>query len=139
VQQLREAFAEAGRYRYAIFDRDSKFDAQVVTLLKTTGLEPKPISAQAPWQNGVAERWIRSCRREMLDQVIPLHEPHLRRLIRDSVTYAHGDRMHDSLEKDRPNRRDRDEAVSDCESNLQPASGWPHHRYTWREAALQRP
>ena len=40
VQQLREAFPEAGAYRYAIFDRDAKFDADVVTFLKATGLEP---------------------------------------------------------------------------------------------------
>lgn len=31
VQQLREAFPEAGPYRYALFDRDSKFDADLTT------------------------------------------------------------------------------------------------------------
>lgn len=56
VQQLREAFPEAGPYRYAIFDRDSKYDADVITFLKATGLQAKQTSVQAPWQNGVAER-----------------------------------------------------------------------------------
>ena len=56
VQQLREAFPEAGPYRYAIFDRDSKFDASVAGFLKATGLKPKRTSVQAPWQNGVCER-----------------------------------------------------------------------------------
>ena len=60
VQQLREAFPEAGRYRYAIFDRDSRHDADVIAFLKATGLKAKRTSVQAPWQNGVAERWVGS-------------------------------------------------------------------------------
>ena len=79
VQQLREALSEAGPYRYAIFDRDSKFDADVIAFLKATGLAPKRTSVQAPWQNGVSQRWVGPCRREILDHVIPLYEKHLRR------------------------------------------------------------
>jgi hypothetical protein len=56
IQQLREAFPEAGPYRYVILDRDSKFDADVITFLKATGLKPKRTSVQAPWQNCYAER-----------------------------------------------------------------------------------
>src|SRR5215468_947781 len=67
VQQLRETFAEAAPYRYAIVDRDSIFNADVLAFLQATGLQPKRTSIQAPWQNGTAERWIGSCRREMLD------------------------------------------------------------------------
>jgi len=33
---------------------------------------------QAPWQNGTAERRVGSCRRELLDHMIPLNEQHLR-------------------------------------------------------------
>ena len=103
VQQLREAFPEAGPYRYVILDRDSRFGAEVITFLQATGLTPKRTSVHAPWQNGIAERWVGSYRREILDRVIALNEPHLRRLIRDYVSYYHQDRMHDSLEKDTPN------------------------------------
>jgi len=53
-----------------ILDRDRKFDAEVIGFLQAAGLEPKRTSVQAPWQNGIAERWIGSCRREMLDHVI---------------------------------------------------------------------
>ena len=105
VQQLREAFPEAGPYRYVILDRDSKFDHEVITFLKSTGLQPKRTSVGAPWQNGIAERWVGSCRREILDHVIALNEQHLRRLIRDYVKYHHEDRTHDSLQKDTPNKR----------------------------------
>jgi hypothetical protein len=105
VQQLREAFPDAVRYRYAILDHDSKFDADVIAFLKATGLKPKRTSVQAPWQNGLAERWVGSCRREILDHVIALNEQHLRRLVRDYVSYYHDDRIHHSLDKDTPNRR----------------------------------
>ena len=136
VQQLREAFPEAGPFRYAIFDRDSKFDADVVAFLKTTGLEPKRTSAQAPWQNGVAERWIGSCRREILDHVIALNEPHLRRLIRDYVNYHHAERIHDSLEKDAPNHRQIEPKPSAIATIISsPRLGGLHHRYSWHEAA----
>jgi hypothetical protein len=56
-------------------------------------------------KNGTAERWVGSCRREILDHIIPLNEQHLRLLMRDYVNYYHDDRIHDSLAKDTPNRR----------------------------------
>jgi hypothetical protein len=67
VQRLREAFPEAPPYRYVIVYRDSKFDADVIGFLKSARLKPMRTRVQAPWQNGIAERWIGSCRRELLD------------------------------------------------------------------------
>jgi hypothetical protein len=49
VQQLREAFPEAGPYRYVILDRDSKFSAEVSSFLKATGLKPTRTSIRSPW------------------------------------------------------------------------------------------
>ena len=80
-----------------ILDHDAKFDAGVIAFLQATGLKTKRTSVQAPWQNGTAERWVGSCRREILDHVIAWNEPHLRRLIRDYVKFYHNDRIHDSL------------------------------------------
>jgi putative transposase len=136
VQQLREAFPEAGPYRYAIFDRDSTFNDEVVTFLRATGLKPKRTSVQAPWQNGIAERWVGSCRREILDHVIALNEPHLRRVLRDYVNYHHEDRIHDSLSKDTPNGRPTDEKPFSKATVVSSARlGGLHHPYTWEEAA----
>jgi transposase InsO family protein len=136
VQQLREAFPEAGPYRYAVFDRDSIFHEAVVTFLKAAGLKPKRTSVQAPWQNGIAERWVGSCRREILDHVIALNEQHLRRLIRDYVNYHHEDRIHDSLEKDTPKRRTVEpKPAAKATVISMPRLGGLHHRYAWREAA----
>jgi transposase InsO family protein len=136
MQQLREAFPEAGPYRYAILDHDSKFDGDVMAFLKATGLSPKRTSVQAPWQNGIAERWVGSCRREILDHIIALNEQHIRRLIRDYVNYHQDDRIHDSLDKDTPNRRPVDSKPSSAATVISSARlGGLHHRYRWREAA----
>jgi putative transposase len=82
VQQLREAFSESNPCQYIIFDRDAKFETEVTELLKATGIKPKRTADSSPWQNGIAELWIGSCRRELLDHVIVLNESHLRRLVR---------------------------------------------------------
>ena len=136
TQQLREAFPEPSSYRYALLDRDSKFGKDVTDFLVSGGIKPKRIGYRCPWQNGISERWIGSCRRELLDHVVILNEAHLRRLIRDYISYYHEDRIHDSLEKDSPVTR----AVSnkpDPSANLIsfPRVGGLHHRYDWRQAA----
>jgi hypothetical protein len=72
----------------------------------------------------------------MLDHVIPLDEQHLRRLVRDYVNYYHQDRIHDSLDKDSPDRRpmeQRPSAIATVTSS--PRLGGLHHRYRWRAAA----
>jgi transposase InsO family protein len=136
VQQLREAFAEVTPYRYVVLDRDAIFDAEVIGFLKAAGLQPKRTSVQAPWQNGTAERWIGSCRREILDHVIALKEQHLRRVIGDYVRYHHQDRIHDSLDKDTPNGRPvESKPAADATVISLPRLGGLHHRYAWRRAA----
>ena len=136
VQQLREAFPEASPYRYVIFDRDSKFDADVIAFLEASGLKAKRTSIHAPLQNGVAERWVGSCRREILEHVIVLNEEHLRRVVGNYVSYYHDDRIHDSLEKDTPNRRPVEPKPSANATVIAfPRLGGLHHRYGWRDAA----
>jgi len=136
VQQLGEAFPEAGPYHYVILDRDAKFDVEVVTFLQGTGLRPKRTSIRSPWQNGIAERWVGSCRRELLDHVIPLNEQHLGHLVRDYVGYYQEDRIHDALGKDTPNLRPVEKKPSaEAKVISSVRLGGLHHRYSWREAA----
>jgi hypothetical protein len=103
--RLESVLPQSDPYRYAIFDHDSKLNVDVINLLTSTGLQPKRTSIQAPWQNGIAERWIGSCRREMLDHIIPLNERHLRRLLREYARYHNDYRIHDALNKDAPKGR----------------------------------
>jgi len=55
--------------------------------------------AKSPWQNGVAERWVASCRRDLLDHAIVLNERHLRRLMNEYIRYYNDDRTHLALTK----------------------------------------
>jgi hypothetical protein len=136
VQQLREAFPEPCRYRYVILDRDRKFDAEVLSFLAAAGLKAKRTSVRAPWQNRLAERWIASCRREILDHVIALNEEHLSRILREYIGYYHDDRLHDSLEKDAPNGRIVEPRPGVNAKVLSMARlGGLHQRYSWCQAA----
>ena len=92
IQQLREAFPFDSAPRHLIFDRDSIFAASVVSAVKAFGIKPARTSYRSPWQNGVAERWIGSVRRELLDHVVVLGQHHLRRLLGEYVAYYHDDR-----------------------------------------------
>jgi transposase InsO family protein len=136
AQQLREAFPESCPYRYAILDGDAKFGQEVADVLRADGIKSVRISPASPWQNGIAERWIGNCRRELLDHSIILNDVHLRRLIRDYISYYHADRIHDSLEKDTPAMRP---ISSKPEQSARLVSlrrvGGLHHRYDWQDAA----
>jgi transposase InsO family protein len=136
AQQITEAFPWNEAPRYLIRDRDAIYGAAVTRRLRAMGIRDKPIAAGSPWQNGIAERWVGSCRREILDHVIALNEPHLLRLIRDYVNYYHEDRIHDSLSKDTPNGRPTEQKPSSKATVISSARlGGLHHRYFWEEAA----
>jgi len=136
AQQLREAFPEDTAPRYLILDRDRKYEGEVTEVLQSLSSELVRTSYQSPWQNGVAERWVGSCRRELLDHVIVFNEAHLRRLVREYVGYYHADRTHDGLGKDTPEKRPVEgRPASPCRVVAIPRVGGLHHRYQWRAAA----
>ena len=53
------------------------------TPIARQGIRDKPTAPASPWQKGFAERLIGSIRRECLDHVIVLDEPHLRRILKN--------------------------------------------------------
>ena len=133
----REAFPLPFPYRSVLFDHDGKFGGDVLTFLQSSDLKPMRTSIRSPWQNGTAERWVGSARREFLDHVIPLNEDHLRRLARDYITYYHLDRTHIGLNKGTPAKR-AIEARSLRRSYLisTPRLGGLHHRYSWSQEGV---
>ena len=136
VHQLREAFPFDTTPKYLIFDRDSIFSAYVVATVKSFGIKPVRTSYRSPWQNGVIERWIGSCRRELLDHVIIFNERHALKLLREYVAYYNTDRCHYALAKDAPHPRPVQRRTSDAAHVVAlPRVGGLHHRYEWRDAA----
>jgi len=127
VQQLREAFPFESESRFLIFDRDAKYGWEVPMAVRSLKMSPVRTSFGSPWQNGVAERWVESCRRDLLDHVIAVNERHLRRLLFEYVRYYHEDRTHLGLGKGTPNRRAPSRSAGRVLS--QERLGGLHHRY----------
>ena len=99
-------------------------------------IKPKLISYQAPWQNGVAERWILSARYEMLNHVLDLSEVHLRRLLIEYVKYYNNDRCHLTLDRDTPKGRAVEQKPSEAAKVISISRlGGLQHKYEWQEAA----
>jgi putative transposase len=84
-------------------------------------------SFQSPWQNGIAERWVESCRHDLLVHVIALNEEHLGRLIGEYVRYYQEDRTHLGLDKGTPQSRIPSAASGRVISRRR--VGGLHHRY----------
>jgi transposase InsO family protein len=129
-QQLRETFPYDSVPEYLIFDRAANFSEEVVSTVKSFGIAPKRTSFRSPWQNGVAERWVGNCRRDLLNHVIVLNERHLKRLMDEYIRYYHDDRTHLALEKRTPGGR---VAAADTDVSREVLAtsklGGLHHRY----------
>ncbi len=135
IQQLRDAFPNEPTHRFLILDNDTIFSAQVGHSIMGLGLSPKRTSFQSPWQNGTAERFVGSVRRELLDHVVVLGEDHLRRLLREYVDYYNAERVHTSIGDAPVGRASEPRPSPGADVIALPRVGGLHHRYTWRDAA----
>ncbi len=129
AQQVVEACPFDLPGRFLIRDNYRIYGARFRDRVDGLGLEQKRTAFRSPCQNGFAERWIASLRKDCLNHVIAINDFQLRRVIRSYVTYYHEDRTHLELEKDAPEARpieprERGEVVAI------PRVGGLHHRYT---------
>jgi putative transposase len=135
TQQLRETFPGDTPIRFMIHDNDSIFSDRVDEVIARFGIEPKTTSFRSPWQNGLAERWVGTVKRDRLDHVVVIDERHLQRLLHEYVDYYNNERVHTVL-RDSPTGRP---SESPPESNARvlgrPRLGGLHHRYASSEAA----
>jgi transposase InsO family protein len=129
AQQIVEAVGFDTSIARLIRDRDgiygAKFDARVNHL----GIQQTRTAPRAPWQNGCAERFVGTLRRELLDHVIVLGERHLLRLVRQHANYYNEDRPHMSLDGDAPVPRAVDPPSNGSVVALARVGGL-HHRYS---------
>jgi putative transposase len=133
AQQIVEAFPEDTAPSYLLRDRDSVYGDSFQHRVKGMGIREVLTAPQSPGQNPFAERLIDSIRRECLDHVLVLSEPHLRRILTGYFAYYHRARTHLALEKDAPDVRpvERPEAGAVVQV---PEVGGLHHRYVRRAA-----
>ena len=135
IQQLREAFPSDRIPRHFLFDRDSIFSAEVVAVIRNFEIDPVRTAYRSPWQNPIGERWVGTCRRELLDHVVVFGERHLRRLLADYVAYYNAERTHTRI-GDSPDGRPMEPRPSPTARVVAlPRVGGLHHRYVWAKAA----
>ena len=127
VQQWREAFPFGSAPRFLLLDRDGKYGLEVPAPVRSLNMRPVRTSFESPWQNGVAERWVESCRRDLLDHIIAVNERHLKRLLSEYVRYYHEDRTHLGLRKETPENRIPSQGIGRVVSSAR--LGGLHHRY----------
>jgi len=127
VQELREAFPYQSVPTFLLCDHDQKFGLEVLAALRSLRITCVRTSIRSPWQNGVAERWVESSRRDLLDHIIAVNERHLKRLLSDYIRYYHHDRTHLGLGKQTPAGRLHSAGRGCIVSH--PRLGGLHHRY----------
>lgn len=99
IQQFRNATPYGEVPKYLVHDNDPIFRAKAFqAFLKSSGIESKRTAYRSPWQNPYAERVIGTIKRELLDQVIPLNQKHLHKLLGEYIhKYYNTDRTHQGI------------------------------------------
>jgi hypothetical protein len=83
--------------RVLIHDRDGKCPPGCDAVFRSEGLEIARMPPRCPQANGVAERWIRSARRECLNHLLIVNEWHLYRVLSEHVKYYNERSPHQGL------------------------------------------
>jgi putative transposase len=90
------------RARYMIRDRDSKFPALFDSVLKDAGIEVVLSGIRMPRMNAIMERWVQTCRRELLDRTLIWNQRHLLHALREYERFYNGHRSHQGIANARP-------------------------------------
>ncbi|MFC5001811.1 integrase core domain-containing protein [Dactylosporangium cerinum] len=103
VRNLAMDLQDAGCHvRFLIRDRDGKYPALFDTILADTGIEVVLSGIRMPRMNAVMERWIQSCRRELLDRTLVWNQPHLLHALREYERHHNAHRPHRGINNARP-------------------------------------
>ncbi|MBO3752832.1 integrase core domain-containing protein [Streptosporangiaceae bacterium NEAU-GS5] len=92
------------RPRYLIRDRDGKFPALIQEILAEAGIQTVLTGVRMPRMNSIMERWVQSCRRELLDRCLLWNESHLRRALGEYEGFYNRHRAHQALGQAAPLR-----------------------------------
>jgi transposase InsO family protein len=101
VMDLEDA---GSRARFLIRDRDGKFPGLFDTVLMDAGIETVLSGVQMPRMNSVMERWVQTCRHELLDRMLIWNQRHLLHALRQFEHFYNEHRPHRTLRAAAPLR-----------------------------------
>jgi transposase InsO family protein len=90
------------RVTYLIRDRDGKYPALFDRILADAGITVVRSGVQMPRMNAIMERWVRTCRRELLDRTLIYNERHLLHALREFEAHYNTHRPHQGMGNARP-------------------------------------
>ena len=137
LQQFRETLPGDHAYRFVLHDRDSIFSRELDKAVTKLGVRVLRTPVRAPMANAFCERLGGSLRRECLDFLIPLHERHLRMMVKEWGLHYNRGRPHSSLGPGVPDQSQQSVPASDHRHKLPagyrvartPVLGGLHHEY----------
>ncbi|WP_421106466.1 integrase core domain-containing protein [Streptomyces sp. NEAU-S77] len=86
------------RAKYLIRDRDVRYPAAFDTVLQAEDIKVIQTGVRIPRMNTTTERWVRSCRAELLDRTLIGNETHLLHALREYEQFYNDHRPHRTLE-----------------------------------------
>ena len=95
----------AGRIGHRVVVNWLSRAADFRTRVAALGIEEVLSAPRSPWQSPYVERLIGSIRRECLENVVVLHQRHLRRILTAYFDHYHRWRCHQALDMDCPEPR----------------------------------
>jgi putative transposase len=103
VRNLAMDLQDAGcTVRYVIRDRDGKFPALFDAVLADAGIRVVLSGVRMPRMNSIMERWIQSCRHELLDRTLIWNQAHLLRALHEYERHHNSHRPHRGISNARP-------------------------------------
>ncbi|MEU4807192.1 integrase core domain-containing protein [Actinosynnema sp. NPDC023587] len=105
AKNLAMELEDEGRHvRFLIRDRDGKYPALFDDILADAGIQIVLSGVRIPRMNAIMERWIRSCRRELLDRTFIWNQRHLLHVLREYEKFYNNHRPHQGIDNARPLR-----------------------------------
>jgi putative transposase len=101
VMDLQDASATV---TYLIRDRDSRYTAAFDAVLAGSGIVTIKAGIRVPRMNAIMERWIRTCRAELLDRTLIVNQAHLLHALREFEAFYNDHRTHRALHGAAPRR-----------------------------------